>query len=260
MNTFFYRGDTFNYDDAEVYYYDENGATLCTEPLTLEKQVDTTVLGEQKVTLKATYDEVEYKFNYNVIIFPQNFTLQIDYSNSDNAYVVGETFSADGIIVSAVLEDEEFATQITDYQVIAPDTSTIGVKQVQISYRGASATYTIYVIPGVDWTTHKMDFGNAQNNGDILELFITERPENTDSTQDSTSKGWYLLRKANGEIKMFEMTYNYTASGWQSEFLTDGLDEYVDNNDGGNLKITIDGTTFVSGAAYWHQRIIGWSE
>ncbi len=249
------RGDLFTIDGLKLNYYDENGVTLVNVPLTLVNGADTTILGKQTIEVSATIDHVDYTFEYEITIVPE-FTLAVDITNVKTEYLVNGTVSFDGLIVNKTDKKSGEVSQLTNYDISTPDMSTIGVKDITVTYEGVTAGYQIYAIPDVPWETHKLDFGNTSGTGETLEIFVTDRPASSDSTQNSTTKAWYLLKNAKGDYEMYELTYQYTANGWQSNFISEGVEESLGG--AGEYIAQINGLTFTADAAYWHQRIIGW--
>lgn len=187
--------------------------------------------------------------------------LEVDYSKATREYLVGGIFSAANLTVSLKYTDGTRQTlQEGEYTVSQPDMSFIGVHDITVSYKEdpeITETYQIFTIPDVPWETHKIDFTQSAA-GDRLELYVIERPESSDSSQDSVSKGWFLLKAADGHYEMYELTYTYTAEGALSTFDTSaGISVRV--GDGGELIATLGGTDYAVGAAMWHQRLIGWA-
>lgn len=186
--------------------------------------------------------------------------LEVDYSKATREYLVNGAFSSANLVVSLKYTDGTRQTlSAAEYTVSQPDMSFIGVHDITVSYNADAsikATYQIFTIPNVPWETHKIDFTQSAA-GDRLELYVTERPVSSDSSQDSTSKGWYLLKAADGHYEMYELTYTYTADGAQSSFASDGIEETIGGS--GELIANLNGVNYTVGAAMWHQRLIGWA-
>ncbi len=186
--------------------------------------------------------------------------LEVDYSKATREYLVKGTFSSANLTVSLKYTDGTRQTlSAAEYTVSQPDMSFIGVHDITVSYNEdptVTAKYQIFTIPDVPWETHKIDFTQSAA-GDRLELYVTERPASSDSSQDSTSKGWYLLKAADGHYEMYELTYTYTADGAQSSFASDGVEETIGGS--GELIANLNGVNYTVGAAMWHQRLIGWA-
>ncbi len=70
--------------------------------------------------------------------------ITLDTSGAKTEYNTGDTFSSDGIVVNVTYRDGSKGT-VTDYSVTAPDMSTEGVKEVQVTYSGITAVYSIKV-------------------------------------------------------------------------------------------------------------------
>lgn len=123
--------------------------------------------------------------------------IRLDLTSVDREYVVGETFSSAGIAVTMHRENGESETlNPSQYLVSVPDTSEIGVHTVTVEYTNQDiyATYTILVIPDVDWTASRMA---AMSGGNELALFVTYR-------SGDTAYGYWTLKGADGGYEMFE--------------------------------------------------------
>ena len=110
---------------------------------------------------------------------------------ADREYVVGEQFTSAGLTVSVHYSDDTTATLAENqYLVSVPDTSEIGVHTVTVEYTNQDiyATYTILVIPDVDWTASRMA---AMSGGNELALFVTYR-------SGDTAYGYWTLKGADG--------------------------------------------------------------
>ncbi len=182
--------------------------------------------------------------------------LELDYSQATREYLVGGTFDSSKLVVKLKYSDGSRDT-ITDYQITAPDMSTIGVKTITVSYDTFTASYQIFTIPDVPWETHKLDFANASGTWDRLEAYVTDRT--TQTGYNASAKGWYLLKKADGNYEMYEFTYNLQPDN-VSVFTCDGVQNTVDDSENGKGRLVaqINGLTFTADATTWHNRIIGW--
>lgn len=116
---------------------------------------------------------------------------------ADREYVVGEQFTSAGLTVTVHYSDDTTATLAENqYLVSVPDTSEIGVHTVTVEYTNQDiyATYTILVIPDVDWTASRMA---AMSGGNELALFVTY-------LSGDTAYGYWTLKSADGGYEMFE--------------------------------------------------------
>ena len=68
-------------------------------------------------------------------------SLSLDTSAVKVEYVLGEAFSAQGLKVSAVYSDDT-SKEVADYTITPPDMSSIGEKQVEVSYTESETTVT----------------------------------------------------------------------------------------------------------------------
>ncbi len=79
-----------------------------------------------------------------ITVAPKLTGIAIKTAPSKVNYLVGETFSANGLVVEASYDNGTKAN-VTGYSVSAPDMNTAGVKTVTVTYEGKTATFTISV-------------------------------------------------------------------------------------------------------------------
>lgn len=72
-------------------------------------------------------------------------SITLDTSEAVTAFFLNDTFSYDGLKVTATYEDDSTATVERGFTVSTPDLTTAGEKEVTVTYGGVSATYTITV-------------------------------------------------------------------------------------------------------------------
>lgn len=77
---------------------------------------------------------------------PEVVAISLNTQAAKKDYLVGDTFSADGVIVTAKYDNDETETvPLSDCTVFSPDMNTKGNKLVKITYAEQSASYTITV-------------------------------------------------------------------------------------------------------------------
>lgn len=160
--------------------------------------------------------------------------IELNLADVDCEYVVGEAFSSDGLVVTMFREDgTSEILNSAQYTVSAPDTSVIGVHTVTVEYTNQDiyATFTIEVIPDVDWDSSRMA---ATSGGSELALFVTYRGGNT-------AYGYWFVKSADG-YEMFE----FKAVGGVYSSPVGG---FVITSDGDGITVTYDGETYTFGAA-----------
>lgn len=72
-------------------------------------------------------------------------SISLDTSKVKVNYNAGEAFTADGLVVNAVMRDGSTVNNVADYTVTAADTTKAGTYKVTVSYSGKSAAYDITV-------------------------------------------------------------------------------------------------------------------
>lgn len=71
-------------------------------------------------------------------------SIAVDASKAKTTYVVGQTFSADNLVVTATYDNGTTAT-VTGYEVSTPDMTKTGKQTVTVTYQGKTATYEIEI-------------------------------------------------------------------------------------------------------------------
>lgn len=110
-----------------------------------EDELDMSVIGQKTVIV--TYQGM--MASYEIFVHEPVLILDRIEVNTDNVvtkqFYVGDTFSYEGIVVTAYYENSE-PRVITDYTVSEPDMTTAGNKSIIISYQGKTASYGIRVM------------------------------------------------------------------------------------------------------------------
>lgn len=191
--------------------------------------------------------------------------IEVDYSNAKREYLVNGEFSSSGLVVTAYYSNGTTKTiEDGEYNVSDPDMTEIGVKTITVEFEQQTAEYKIYAIPDVNWDTNKLDFGDDQNgNGATLELYVTEREnENGYWGQEQYTKGWLLVRNADGSFEMYEFEYqlkiedNQSVSYLYPSGAPDGVNAYLE---GDPLVVEVGGNKFVArDVNRWHYVVLGW--
>ena len=132
-------------------------------------------------------------------------SLSLDTSAVKVEYVLGEAFSAQGLKVSAVYSDDT-SKEVADYTITPPDMSSIGEKQVEVSYTESETTVTANykitisesVLPPEEQSALRLDLTEVQREfqpGEAftaagLKVFLREGEEETEL---SAGEGGYEL-------------------------------------------------------------------
>lgn len=141
------------------------------------------------------------------------------------------------------------------YRII--DTSVVGRKEVVFSCGAAAATAEEYTD---DFTSERyIDFNNVSGNTEKLRLYVGYSSNGfRDPTGNETVvvTGVYVHTNAAGNEKRYR--FHYTLTGWSSAFESksyydEGLFDYQDGNDMG---VVVNGTTFKADALTWHRAIL----
>lgn len=141
----------------DCYHYLTNGEVL----------VGTIDLVEGRTyTVTITIRQNPNGFNfYNMRLVPSSEAPELDRIEVDaanaNEFNMGDTFSADGIVVLAYYSNGAYKVLAdTDYEVTKPDMNTAGAIQVTVTYLDKTTTYEITVkdtsIPDPEWALEKI--------------------------------------------------------------------------------------------------------
>lgn len=170
----------------------------------------------------------------------------------NRVYTTGSEYAFRNVTVTAFYDngtEEGYSEELSEgYRVVAPDMTVAGEQQVFVLYQGASAFYTIYVLPsklyrnaheeGFEYhiTTTPDGSGGFQNVSEdttaSLDLYITEILNGING-MGSYSYGWLLFSFSDFTYALypFEAYYFYTGYeeySWTAEFpLNDLLDVKV---------------------------------
>ena len=141
-------GDDFEKPDI-IARYSDGGSEDVTDFVQESGTYNMNVAGEYTITYSYTQDEVvktaEYHFTVEEpAIIPTLTTITVDYTNAQTTFTVGDTFSSEGLVVTAHYSDGT-SEDVTNYTVSQPDMSTAGSKTITVTYENIDATYTIQV-------------------------------------------------------------------------------------------------------------------
>lgn len=144
--TTFHVGDTFSPDGIIVTATYENGRTADVTDSANFTGYDMSTAGTQTVTVSYTEEEVTktatYSINVNAPATLTSITLSGTYPTT---FYEGDTFSHEGIVVTANYDDSTTADVTSEATFSEPDMTTVGSKTITVSYGGQTATYTITV-------------------------------------------------------------------------------------------------------------------
>lgn len=129
---------SLNDNDEEVTSY----KTLSATDYTVTKP-DMTTSGQKTVTV--TYQGKTANYTITLNAAPELESITVDASKAKTKFRVGDTFSYDGIVVTALYSDNN-SKVVTDYTVSNPDMTTAGQKTVIVTYQEKTANYTINVL------------------------------------------------------------------------------------------------------------------
>ncbi len=132
--------------------------------------------------------------------------ISVNAEQATTEFEVGEEFTYEGIVVTATYSDES-SKAVTEYTVTAPDMTTVGEKDVVVTYEEKTTSYTITVIEAA--VSYSAESVAADMNG-ILEAagysfkvtydetykewgLAVNTGSSTDESQESLSQGASIL-------------------------------------------------------------------
>lgn len=197
--------------------------------------------------------------------------IEISAPSTSKEYVVGGTFTYEGLKALAVYSDgsvEEL--EGGSFAVDAPSIESmneIGVKTVNGIYTAEDGmetafTYQIYCIPEVIWETNRLEVGyDEKGSGATLEIYVTARTAESGwwGTEQHVD-AWLLVKNADGTYEMYTFEY-YLDTSVVSHFypsgnVPQGVNIYLE---GDPMVLEINGKKFVArNVDLWHLIVIGW--
>ena len=134
----FVQGGTFEFGGTATITYN-NGDTETQTPVLTGYDLSTS--GNQTVTASYTYDGVTVTTTYSITVTPRT-PVSIALSGTyPTTFVVGDTFSYDGLVVTATFNSGPDGA-VTPTSVSTPDMSSSGTKPVTVTYTANDTTVT----------------------------------------------------------------------------------------------------------------------
>ena len=145
--TNFHVGDTFSHEGMIVTasYEGDKTADVTAEANFAGYDMDTA--GEQTVTVSYTEGEITKSASYNITVNAPASLISISLSGTyPIEFQQGDTFSSEGIVVTANYDDET-TKDVTEEAIFSGyDTANLGQQTVTVTYEGKTATYVITVV------------------------------------------------------------------------------------------------------------------
>lgn len=224
----------------------------------------------------ASIDGKEFSLNihvYRTIVFgweKQVVGIQIDAPSTSKEYVVGDTFTYEGLKALAAYSDGSLEElEGGSFSVQAPSEASmneVGVKTVTGIFADANGTeipfsYQIYCVPDVSLATDRLVVGeDRKGSGATLEIYVTDRSaaEGWWGTEQYVN-AWLLVKNADGTYEMYTFEYHLDTSV-VSHFYEHGTPEGVKVYlEGDPMVLEINGKKFIAdNVDLWHRIVIGW--
>lgn len=215
--------DTYDWDPANNHQNDPGD--FCIDDRLNLKQGENVITITINVTNEINFYHMRLEYTGDV----EQPTLDHIEVNADEAkkdYYVGDTFSADGIVVKAYYSDKEPQVIESGYTVSTPD-MTVGIKTITVTYQGKTATYEITV-----------SFVDEYNGEEIkLEAELADRQGSCNVQETMGSGGAFVGNIANGDKLTFVFKSNveqyvklYLAISHGNDGLAGAFDVYVNGD------------------------------
>ena len=223
--------DEFSHEGVVVvaYYTEDKASENVSDKVTFSTP-DMSVVGSQTITVSYTYEGIERTATYQITITqgtpkPVLDSIELDTNNAATSFSVGDTFSHEGVVVTAHYTEGKVDAVVTSSATFSsPDMSTAGQKTVTVTYTEGgiekTATYQITVsnvpIPKLDsielnTTNAKKDYveGNTfSHEGVVVTAHYTEGKADENVTAHATFSSPDMSVVANPTI-----TVSYTENG-----------------------------------------------
>ncbi|MCH5156513.1 MAG: bacterial Ig-like domain-containing protein [Clostridiales bacterium] len=197
----FFVGDEFTYDGIVVTAHYENNTSEILDASAY--QVSTPNMNEAAtVTVTVSYQGMDATYEIEVKAVELE-RIEVNADEAKTEYIVGDQFTADGIVVTAYYNNGTSNTLgVEDYQVSEPDMNEATTVTITVTYQGKSATYTITVRePTLTGIT--VDKGSAKVEFYIGDEFTYEGIIVTAHYENNTSK---ILEAGEYQVSAPDMT------------------------------------------------------
>lgn len=145
--TTFHVGDTFSHEGIVVTATYEDATTKDVTASAEFTGYDMANAGAQTVTVSYTEGELTKTATYGITVNAPATLLSITLSGTyPTEFGQGDTFSSEGIVVTANFDDNTTANVTAEATFTGYDMSVLGEQTVTVSYEGQEATYTITIV------------------------------------------------------------------------------------------------------------------
>ena len=115
-------------------------------------------------------------------------SISVDASSATTTYTVGDTFSSDGVVVTATYSDSTTGTIAnSECTFTGHDISTAGTQTVTVTYKEKTATYEIKVSDPTTLSSIKVDANSAKTSYTVGDTFSSDNVVVTATYSNSTT-------------------------------------------------------------------------
>ena len=172
------------------------------------------------------FNEISLSYHKEAAV-PTLTGITLDTTNVETNFKVGDTFSYDGLVVTAHYSDLSSAV-VTPTSVSSPDMSSAGTKTITVTYEDQQETYEIKVsnFPYLENIAYKLSFTNSSSatyyfSGSIANSYYL-------ATSSTYSEGVYVYFEENGEGYNIYFDNSGTKTYIYVYTTTSGTKTYVD--------------------------------
>jgi hypothetical protein len=210
-STKYFIGDTFLSDGLEIVakYKDGSSHRITNYEIT---SPDMTESGEKTVIITYTENGIKKSCSFDIFVLDAERILSsIEIISGPNklSYILGEEFNPEGLVIRANYSSDAYKI-ISDYQITAPDTSSVGKKTVTVSYTEKDVTVTTCFTVEV-----------TENGYSKLEYIISNGNSNIDTkykTSANTKVVIKLDKPSNEGVTGGKWMFNSTPKGGDRNF------------------------------------------
>ena len=203
-------GDEFDFGGDIIVTYSDSSTKYLDETQVSFSGYNMNSIGEQTVTVSYTEGDATKTANYTITVSKGALsTISLNTNSCKTSFVVGETFSYAGLVVTANY-DSGYSETVTPTSVSSPNMSTTGNKTVTITYSGKTATYSITVSND---TVTSIEVSGAETNFTVGDTFthnnavVTAHYQSGNSSDVSNSATFSTPNMSTAGNKTVTVTY-----------------------------------------------------
>ncbi len=203
-------GDEFDFGGDIIVTYSDSSTKYLDETKVSFSGYNMNSIGEQTVTVSYTEGGVTKTADYTITVSKGSLsTISLNTNSCKTSFVVGETFSYAGLVVTANY-DSGYSETVTPTSVSSPNMSTTGNKTITVTYSDKSSTYSITVSND---TVTSIEVSGAETNFTVGDTFthnnaiVTAHYQSGNSSDVSNSATFSTPNMSTAGNKTVTVTY-----------------------------------------------------